>query len=51
LCSECVPPEFYDGSKNDGGKWHNKFPKEKFDIKKHDTNDYININQKGEIIH
>lgn len=29
LCSECMPTEYSDGSKNkDGGKWHGRFPKE-----------------------
>lgn len=43
LCSECTPPEFSDGSiDRDAGRWHNKFPKEKFDSAKHDPRDYLN---------
>lgn len=29
LCSDCMPAEYSDGSKNSsGGKWHGRFPKE-----------------------
>lgn len=35
LCSECTPTEFEDGSKSDGGKWHGRFPKEKYNPEKH----------------
>lgn len=35
LCSECMPTEFSDGSKlHEGGKWHGKFPKVKWDGKR-----------------
>lgn len=34
LCSECAPLTFKDGESTDyTGKWHNKFPKEKWDGK------------------
>lgn len=35
LCSECTPTKYSDGSLNeDGGKWHNKFPKRQWDGKR-----------------
>jgi hypothetical protein len=43
LCSECIPLEFEDGSKAGKGKWHNHFPKEKFDSTIHKSEDYLNI--------
>lgn len=33
LCSECAPTHFDDGSTSDWGKWHNHFPKKKWDGK------------------
>jgi hypothetical protein len=38
LCTECAPPEFSDGSPNvDAGKWHNRFPKEKYNERDRDN--------------
>lgn len=35
LCSECMPAKFSDCSLNkEGGKWHGKFPKVKWDGKR-----------------
>jgi hypothetical protein len=32
LCSECMPDKFIDGTPHEeGGKWHGKFPKVKWD--------------------
>ena len=42
LCSECTPLEFSDGSKAGNGKWHNHFPKEKFDSAIHKSEHYLN---------
>ena len=36
LCCECVPDTYDDGSKRrKSGKWHNHFPKEKYDPLEH----------------
>ena len=44
LCSECAPITFKSGEKTPkGGKWHNRFPKEKFDKKKDNPKDFIYI--------
>lgn len=43
LCCECVPEFFDDGSKTGyNGKWHNKFPKEKYDSVKHKDWEFMN---------
>lgn len=44
LCSECCPEEFSGGSKNykEGGVWHNKFEKQKFDKDNHNPNNFKN---------
>ncbi len=43
LCCECVPEFFDDGSKTGyNGKWHNKFPKEKYDPVKHKDWEFMN---------
>lgn len=43
LCCECVPEFFDDGSKTGyNGKWHNKFPKEKYDPVKHKDWTFMN---------
>jgi len=42
LCSECTPLEFSDGSRAGNGKWHNHFPKEKFDSTIHKSEHYLN---------
>lgn len=31
LCSECAPSKFKDGKPTGYGKWHNKFPKKKYE--------------------
>jgi len=41
LCSECAPCEYEDGSKSKYGKWHGKFPREKFNPEKHDKADFV----------
>ena len=47
LCSECMPLEFSDGSKAGEGKWHNRFPKEKYNPNIHDPKDYLNSKNYG----
>lgn len=34
LCSQCAPSEWKDGSSTKWGKWHNKFPRAKWDGKR-----------------
>ncbi|KIL42098.1 hypothetical protein SD70_02640 [Gordoniibacillus kamchatkensis] len=35
LCTECMPDKYADGRPNpEGGKWHGKFPKVKWDGKR-----------------
>jgi hypothetical protein len=33
FCSECAPTHYSDGSKTEYGKWHNRFPKRKWNGK------------------
>ena len=42
LCSECFPTEYEDGSQAGRMKWHNRFPKQKYDATKYDPKEFLN---------